>query len=103
MRRATTGLTRRARKAGISGAACEAISRNVRPEGLSGSGQVAYDLLHEILALDAVSDETYRRAELAFGQQGVVELTALCGYYGLLALVMKAAQTPAPVADIPLP
>jgi 4-carboxymuconolactone decarboxylase len=91
-----------ARQAGLSRAACEAISGGGRPEDLSPGGQVAYDLLHETLTFKAVSDATYRHAELAFGQQGIVELTALCGYYGLLALVMNAAQTPAPMAEIPL-
>lgn len=89
-------------KAGISHAACQELSWGRRPEELNSMEHAAYDLAHEALAGGTVSDETYRRCELAFGQSGVVELTALCGYYALLAMVMNTVQTPAPLAEIPL-
>ena len=91
-----------AMKAGIGRPACVDLSWGRRPEELSSAGHAAYDLAHEALSGQAVSDETYRRCELAFGQQGVVEVVALCGYYALLAMVMNTAQTPAPAAEIPL-
>jgi 4-carboxymuconolactone decarboxylase len=31
-----------------------------------------------------------------FGERGVIDLTGLCGYYGLLAMVMNVARTPVP-------
>ena len=39
-----------------------------------------------------------------FGEQGVVDLLAVAGYYGLLALVMNVARTPVPEGPaLPLP
>ena len=89
-------------KAGVSRAAAEAIAEGRPPEGLSPIEQAAYDLLSELNADKAVGDETWRRAALAFGEQGVVELIGVGGYYALLAMVMNAARTPSPDAEIPL-
>ena len=42
-----------------------------------------------------VNDALWSQAVARFGEPGVVDLTATCGYYALLALVMNAARTPA--------
>jgi 4-carboxymuconolactone decarboxylase len=89
-------------KAGLSRQAAEAIAQGRRPEGLTQVERAAYDFLTELNAEKAVGDETWRRAELAFGEQGVIELIGLNGYYALLAMVMNAARTPAEDAEIPL-
>ena len=46
-----------------------------------------------------VSDATFERARARFGEQGVVDLIGLNGYYTLLAMVMNAARTPAPASS----
>jgi 4-carboxymuconolactone decarboxylase len=83
-------------QAGVSRDTIEAIGDGRRPDKLAADEQVAYDLSIEILRNRRVSDETYRRAVAAFGEQGVVDLLGLNGYYGLLAVVMNAARTPPP-------
>jgi 4-carboxymuconolactone decarboxylase len=40
-----------------------------------------------------MSNQTCQRAVAAFGEQGVVELLALNGYYMLLSAVMNGART----------
>jgi len=40
-----------------------------------------------------ISDETYRRAVAAFGEQGLVELLGVNGYYVLVAALMNGART----------
>jgi 4-carboxymuconolactone decarboxylase len=89
-------------KAGLSREAAEAIAEGRPPEGLTPVERAAYVFLTELNAEKAVGDETWRRAELAFGEQGVIELIGVNGYYALLAMVMNAARTPAPDAEIPL-
>ena len=42
-----------------------------------------------------------RRAEAVFGVAGVVELTALIGYYGLVALTLNAAEFDTPTGMTP--
>jgi 4-carboxymuconolactone decarboxylase len=43
-----------------------------------------------------VSDEAYAAALRLLGEQGLMDLCGVCGYYGLLALVMNVARTPLP-------
>ena len=40
---------------------------------------------------------TYDKAKEKFGEQGVIDLTTICGYYTLLAMVMNVARTSLPV------
>jgi 4-carboxymuconolactone decarboxylase len=54
-----------------------------------------------------VSDASYARIVKRFGEQGVIDMIALCGYYTLLGMVMNVARTPlpggkpAPLAEFP--
>jgi 4-carboxymuconolactone decarboxylase len=90
-------------EAGVPREVADAIADGRRPDKLAPDEQVAYDVSIEILRNHRVSDETYRRAVAAFGEQGVVDLLGLDGYYALLAVVMNAARTPAPpTAAVPL-
>jgi 4-carboxymuconolactone decarboxylase len=89
-------------KAGVSREAAEAIAEGRPPEGLTPVERTAYNLLTELNADKSVADETWRRAALAFGENGVIELIGVNGYYALLAMVMNAAHTPAEDAEIPL-
>jgi 4-carboxymuconolactone decarboxylase len=58
--------------------------------------EIAYDMATEILRLKRVSDTTYARAVAKFGEQGVIDLLGVVGYYNFLAIVLNAARTPLP-------
>ena len=49
-----------------------------------------------------VSDPTWQAGVAAFGEQGVVELTTLVGYFVMVSWLMNAARTPAGVQGAPL-
>ena len=89
-------------KAGVARETAEAIAEGRRPDALSADEAGAHDLLAELLATGQVGDDAYAAALTAFGEAGVIDLIAFGGYYGLLAMVMNAARTPAPDAEIPL-
>ena len=89
-------------EAGVGKETAEAIAEGRRPDRLQADEAAAYQLLEELLRTRVVRDETYAVALAAFGEAGVVDLVAFGGYYGLLAMVMNAAGTPAPDAEIPL-
>jgi 4-carboxymuconolactone decarboxylase len=90
-------------QSGVSREVADAIADGRRPDKLKEDEQVAYDLSIEILRNRRVSDETYRRAVAAFGEQGVVDLLGVNGYYVFLATVMNAARTAVPmIAAVPL-
>jgi 4-carboxymuconolactone decarboxylase len=83
-------------QAGLRRDVAEAIADGRRPSGMAPDEEAAYDLSTEVLRNKRVSDDTYRRAIAAFGEQGVIELLGLNGYYVLLATVMNGARTTPP-------
>jgi 4-carboxymuconolactone decarboxylase len=84
-----------ARKAGVSEAAIEALRLGARPHGLARDEEAALDFTHELLRTHGTSDPTYAAALQAFGEQGVVELTTLIGYFAMVSWLMNVARTPA--------
>jgi 4-carboxymuconolactone decarboxylase len=83
-----------AESAGISRDTISSIDAGERPTSMTDDESVVYDYCHELLGQRGdVSDALWQRTVQRFGEQGVVDLTATCGYYGLLALVMNAART----------
>ena len=89
-------------KAGVTRETAEAIAERRGPAALVREEAAACALLEQLLKTRQVDDETYAAALEAFGEAGVVDLVAFGGYYGLLAMVMNAARTPAENAEIPL-
>ena len=86
-------------KAGVAAAALEQLRQGVRPTVMAEDEALAYDFTTEILRTQGVGDATYARAERQWGQQGVVELTALTGYFVTVSWVMNVARTPATIED----
>ena len=65
---------------------------------------VVHDFCVELHQNKEVSDRTYNDAVALFGEQGVVDLMGLNGYYTFLAMVMNTARTAVPVSSAaPLP
>lgn len=66
--------------------------------------EVVYDFCLELQRAKRVCDRVYNDALALFGEQGVVDLMGLNGYYTLLAMVMNAARTEVPPSSAaPLP
>ncbi|HKA81927.1 MAG TPA: carboxymuconolactone decarboxylase family protein [Xanthobacteraceae bacterium] len=89
-------------KAGLRREIADAIADGRRPAGLAEDEEIAYDMATEILRLRRVSDTTYARAAAKFGEQGVIDLLGVIGYYNFLAIVMNATRTALP-ANMPEP
>ena len=69
-----------------------------RPCSMSADESAAWDFAREVLDHHGVCDATYADAVGRWGEQGVVELTALIGYFVCVCWVMNVARTPAPHA-----
>ena len=54
--------------------------------------QAIYDYAVELLETRFASEASYRRIQRLFGTSGVVELTALIGYYAMVALTLNAHE-----------
>ena len=83
-------------EAGFSPETIAELAAGRRPPSLRPDEAVVHDFCAELHGRHEVRDERYAAALALLGERGVVDLTGLCGYYGLLALVMNAARTPLP-------
>jgi 4-carboxymuconolactone decarboxylase len=81
-----------AAKVGIKPAVIEAIADGRRPAGMSEDEEIVYDFCVDLLRNKRVSDANFARAEKRFGKPGVVDLTAIAGYYTLLAMELNMAE-----------
>jgi 4-carboxymuconolactone decarboxylase len=93
-----------AAQVGVPPGVINAIARRERPEGMLVDESVVHDFCIELHQNKEVSDRTYADAVALFGEQGVVDLMGLNGYYTFLAMVMNTARTEIPVSSAaPLP
>jgi 4-carboxymuconolactone decarboxylase len=83
-------------EAGLAPAAAAAVAEGRRPDDLRDDEALAYDFTLEVLHTHGVSETTYHRTIARFGEQGVVELTTLVGYFVMVSWVLNVACTPAP-------
>ncbi|SRR5581483_4651665 len=91
-------------KGGLAQDIVDAIRLDKRPTFAKADEAAIYDYAHELHTKRAVSDATYKRALDLFGAKGVVELTALLGYYTMIAMTLVGHDIPLPDgASPPLP
>ena len=76
---------------GVEPAAIEAIGDGRHPD-LPAGEHAAYAFVREVVDTGRVSDEAFAAAHEAFGDQGVVDLLGLAGYYTLLAFVLNVTD-----------
>jgi 4-carboxymuconolactone decarboxylase len=88
-------------KAGITTEAVEAIRVGGRPPLTQSDEQAVYDYSAELLDTKFVSAPVYARALDALGVTGIVELTALLGYYVMAAMALNAHELPMPAGATP--
>jgi 4-carboxymuconolactone decarboxylase len=85
-----------ARETGLAADVIDALADGRRPAAISTDAAIVYDFFVELQRTRTVSDSTYAAAVDALGEQGVIDLVALFGYYATLAMIMNVAKTPAP-------
>ena len=85
-----------AEKVGIEPQVIEAILAEATPSGLSEDDAVIVRYATELNRFNSVSDATYADALGRLGERRVVELTALVGYYTMVAMTLNAHEIPLP-------
>lgn len=80
-------------KAGVAQSTLDAVAAGRHPAGLRADEAAAMNVALELLRHNGVSDATWAEALGAFGEQGVVELVALVGYFVMVCWVMNVART----------
>jgi 4-carboxymuconolactone decarboxylase len=85
-----------ARRAGLSEALIEAVRTCAPPTFDEADEAIVYEYARETLQCGDVSESAYQAAYRRFGAVGVVELTALIGYYSLVAMTLNSHDIPIP-------
>ena len=86
---------------GLSADIIKAIAEGRRPEKMAADEDVLYTFCDELHRNQSISDATYARAVATFGEQGVIDIAGISGYYTLLAMVLNTARTPVPPGHTP--
>jgi len=84
------------RRAGISEDTIAALAEGRRPSDMNEHEEVAYDFCEELLRNKGVSETTYRRAVVKFGENGVIDMIGVAGYFTTVSMVMNVAHSPPP-------
>jgi 4-carboxymuconolactone decarboxylase len=90
-----------ARTAGLPEAIIEAVADGRRPEGMTDGMEVVYDFSNELNDLRSVTDRTYARMLAKYGEQGMMDLVGLNGYYAMISMVLNVGRTPLPPGNTP--
>jgi 4-carboxymuconolactone decarboxylase len=85
-----------AAREGISQTIIDAIAQRAVPPFVNDDERVVYDFCSELHGNQSVSDATWARALVHFGEQGAVDMLGISGYYTMLSMVMNGARTPVP-------
>jgi 4-carboxymuconolactone decarboxylase len=90
-----------AEKAGIAPATIADLKQGKRPGGMQDDESLVYQFLTELHATKTVSESIFNAAKQKFGEQGVIDLAAVSGYYTMLAMILGVAGNPVPVGVTP--
>jgi 4-carboxymuconolactone decarboxylase len=82
-------------KAGTREETIAALAEGRRPPTMAADEAEVYDFVDELLQHHGVSDATYAAVRERVGEQGVVDLTTLVGYFVTMAAMLNVARTPA--------
>jgi 4-carboxymuconolactone decarboxylase len=87
--------------AGLSEAIIQAVADGRRPEGMTEGMDIVYDFSNELNDFHGVTDRTYARMVAKYGEQGMMDLVGLNGYYSFISMVLNVGRTPLPPGNAP--
>jgi 4-carboxymuconolactone decarboxylase len=87
---------RLARNAGVSQEAIDAIAERKTPHFTDPDEQLVYDFCRDYYDDHRVDDTTYERVVRRFGEQGLVDLAGLIGYYSFVSVTLNVFDVPTP-------
>ncbi len=79
---------------GLAQSVVDTLASGKRPAFDKPDEEAIYDYCRELGEHHKVSDKTYARAKELLGVPGVVELTALFGYYTMVSMTLLAHEMP---------
>jgi len=83
-------------EAGVPGAAIEAIRTGAAPSFTAADQVLVHRVITELIDTKQLSDATFAEAMARFGEQGIVELATIVGYYTAVGNALNIFQVPLP-------
>lgn len=90
-----------AREHGVAPEVIEAIGRGEEPPLEAPDERAAYAVARQLTDNGQLSQDAYDAAQQLFGDAGMVELIALCGYYTLISYLLNGCAVPLPPGATP--
>ena len=94
---------RLALKEGLDPLVGEELAQGQRPSKMKPDEEAVYDFCHELHTCHSVSDAHYNAVLKLFGEQGVVDLMMVSGYYVMVAMALNVNRSPLPEGAVPIP
>jgi 4-carboxymuconolactone decarboxylase len=86
-------------KGGLAAPIAEDLAQNKRPANMKPDEELVYDFCTTLHREHFVSDGLFKRAVATLGEQGVIDLVGVSGYYTLVSMVLNVAEVPLPPGE----
>jgi len=87
---------RMAHEAGVPEAVTEAIRQGAEPVFETEAARVVYRTARALNLRHRLTDAEFAEARAVLGEEGLVDVIGLCGYYALVSLTLNAYEVPTP-------
>jgi len=94
---------RLALKEGLNPDLADDLALGKRPQNMQTDEEAIYNFCQELHATHQVSDAHYQAVHDLFGEQGIVDLMVVSGYYVMVSMVLNVNRTPLPEGATPIP
>jgi 4-carboxymuconolactone decarboxylase len=94
--------SRMARQHGLSDSVLDALARGVEPLFDRNDEKIVHAVASQLVVGGRVEAATYQAARDLLGDEGLVELVTLCGYYTLVSFTLNAFAVPLPPGAEPV-
>jgi len=88
-------------KEGLQPSVANDVAEERFPAGMNDDEKIVYEFCMQLHQTKTVKDATFQAAVDKFGEQGVVDLIAVTGYYDLVSMTLNVAQVPLPAGVSP--
>jgi 4-carboxymuconolactone decarboxylase len=78
--------------AGLPASVADDLAHGRRPAGMSDDQRIVYDFCTEMHRNHFVSDATFAATKARFGEQGVVDLIAVSGFYVMVSMALNVRR-----------
>jgi 4-carboxymuconolactone decarboxylase len=86
-------------KAGLDPSIVEAIGAGNKPEKMKDDEAIVWEFTTQLRRDHAVDDAIYAKAVEKFGEQGVMDLIAVNGYYDVVSMTLNVARVAPPAGE----